>query len=64
MDKEFLTQQDIMELLQIKERKAKALLRTEGCPSIKIGGEYRVEKDRFINWLYEKKTIRVDYSKT
>lgn len=62
MDK-FLTEKDVSELLQINPRKAKALLRTQGCPSIHLGTDYRVNYDKFINWLESSGHIKYDYSK-
>ena len=42
MDIQFWDKNDIMELLKIGNRRAKALLRTEGCPAVQIGNQYRV----------------------
>lgn len=36
----FLTEDDIKDILKLNNRKTKALMRTEGFPSIKIGQEY------------------------
>ena len=59
----FLTTKDIQEILKINERQSKALMRTDGFPSIKIGREYRVEESRFADWIGTTKTIKLDYSK-
>ncbi|NCB96102.1 MAG: DNA-binding protein [Negativicutes bacterium] len=59
----FLTATDIEELLKLSHRQAKALMRTDGFPSIQIGREYRVEQERFEEWLEETKGIKLDYSK-
>ena len=59
----FLTTEDIQEILQLNSRQARALMRTEGFPSIKIGREYRVEEDSFTNWIETTKEVKLDYSK-
>ena len=59
----FLTTEDIQEILQLNSRQARALMRTEGFPSIKIGREYRVEEDSFTNWIENTKEVKLDYSK-
>ena len=59
----FLTTEDIQEILQLNNRQARALMRTEGFPSIKIGREYRVEEDSFANWIGTTKEVKLDYSK-
>lgn len=45
-----LTTEEVRELLKLNDRQAKALMRTEGFPSIKIGREYRVTEDDL--WIY------------
>lgn len=57
----YLTEKDISEMLQINERKAKALLRTQGCPSIHLGTDYRVDPDKFVSWLESSGHIKYDY---
>lgn len=47
----FLKTEDVQQILQINDRQARALMRTEGFPSIKIGREYRVEEEAFTNWI-------------
>ena len=59
----FLTHKDIQEILQLNNRQARALMRTKGFPSIKIGREYRVEEDSFTEWVGKTKEIKLDYSK-
>lgn len=59
----FFTVEDLQEILQIHERQAKALMRTQGFPSIKIGREYRVEETSLKNWADNTKVIKLDYSK-
>ena len=58
-----LTTDDVKALLKISDKKAKALMRTEGFPSIKIGREYRVEEQALIDWMKETKIVKLDYSK-
>lgn len=58
-----LTEKDIKDALKLGTKQAKALMRTEGFPAIKIGREYRVEEEAFLNWIRTTKTIKLDYSK-
>ena len=58
-----LTTDDVKTLLKISDKKAKALMRTEGFPSIRIGQEYRVEEDDFYNWIKSVKEVKLDYTK-
>ena len=58
----FLTTEDIQEILQLNSRQARALMRTKGFPSIKIGREYRVEEDSFTSWIENTKEVKLDYS--
>ena len=41
----FYTITELQELLKLNPKQAKALMHTDGFPSIKIGREYRVEED-------------------
>lgn len=59
----FLTTEDLQGILQLNNRQAKALIRTEGFPSIKIGKEYRVEEEAFSKWIESTRTIKLDYTK-
>ena len=59
----FLTEDDIKDILKLNNRKSKALMRTEGFPSIKIGREYRVEEQALLDWMKETKSIKLDYNK-
>lgn len=52
---------ELQELLKLNPKQAKALMRTDGFPSIKIGREYRVEED--MQWLNDTKEFPLDYSK-
>ena len=58
----FLTEDDIKDILKLNNRKTKALMRTEGFPSIKIGQEYRVEEDDLYNWIKSEKEVKLDYT--
>lgn len=58
-----LTTEDLEKTLKINNRRAKALMRTEGFPSIRIGMDYRVEEEALMEWLKTTKTIKLDYSK-
>ena len=59
----FLTEDDIKDILKLNNRKTKALKRTEGYHSIKNGQEYRVEEDDFYNWIKSVKEVKLDYTK-
>ena len=58
-----LTTNDVKSILKLSDKQAKALMRTEGFPSIKIGREYRVEEQALIDWMKETKIVKLDYSK-
>lgn len=58
-----LTVEELKDVLKITEKKAKALMRTEGFPSIRIGREYRVEEEALMEWMRSTKTINLNYSK-
>lgn len=59
----FYTTEDLEELLKIGKRQARALMRTNGFPSIRIGREYRVEEEAFLNWIHQTKAVKLDYTK-
>lgn len=58
-----LTINDVKSILKLSDKQAKALMRTEGFPSIKIGREYRVEEQALLDWMKETKSIKLDYNK-
>ena len=58
-----LTTEDLQEVLKTTETRAKALMRSEGFPSIRIGRDYRVEEDALMEWLKTTKSVKLDYSK-
>ena len=45
----FYTTEDLQQILQIGHKQAKALMRAEGFPSIRIGRSYRVEEEAFMD---------------
>lgn len=55
--------EDIKELLKISTKQAKALMRTEGFPSFKIGREYRVSEQQLNEWISSNPAVKLDYSK-
>ena len=59
----FYTTEELEELLKISPKQAKALVRMEGFPGIRIGQGYRVEQSALSEWLKDNKTIKLDYSR-
>lgn len=57
------TTDDLKELLKISTKQAKALMRTEGFPSFKIGREYRVSEQQLNEWISSSPAVKLDYSK-
>jgi excisionase family DNA binding protein len=55
--------EDLQNILEISDRQARALMRTEGFPSIKIGNQYRISEDNLMKWLENTREIKLDYSK-
>lgn len=58
-----LTEQEVQKLLKLNSRQTKALMRTTGFPSFKIGREYRVAEADLEQWIGARPTIKLDYSK-
>ena len=58
----FLTIDDVQNLLKLSSKQTRALMKTEGFPSIKIGSEYRVEEQAFRDWIGTTKSIKLDYT--
>lgn len=56
------TEDELAEVLKIGSKKAKALMRVEGFPSIKIGREYRVSDTALIEWMSSKKAVKLNYN--
>lgn len=59
----FYTEEELQDVLQISRRQSKALMRTDGFPSIRIGRSYRVEESAVMDWMKQTKRVRLDYSK-
>lgn len=57
------TAKDLEKVLQIGNKQAEALMRTEGFPSIRIGRSYRVEEDALLDWVKHMKAVKLNYSK-
>ena len=58
-----LTTDDLMELLKISSKQARALMRTDGFPSFKIGREYRVSEEQLNDWIGSSPEVKLDYTK-
>lgn len=58
-----LTTEDLQNILKLSDKQARALMRTAGFPSIKVGREYRITEPALQQWLDTTKSIRLDYSK-
>lgn len=58
-----LTTEELQDILKLNPTQAKALMRTEGFPSVKIGREYRVEEEALLEWMRTTKAIKLNYSK-
>jgi len=50
-----LTAEDIQKYLNVSKSKAYEIFKTKGFPTIIIGGNKRVNKDDFLNWLESQK---------
>ena len=61
-DMNILTTEEVKDLLKLNNRQAKALMRTDGFPSIKIGREYRVEEQALLDWIGTTKAVKLDYT--
>lgn len=57
------TTEELQEMFKLTEKQAKALMRTDGFPSVKIGRNYRVSEEALQQWLEETKEFPLDYSK-
>lgn len=58
-----LTAEDLQDILKLSAKQSKALMRSEGFPSCKIGREYRVTESALQQWLDNTKSVKLDYSK-
>lgn len=59
---EFYTETEIRDMLRLGEKQCKALMQTDGFPSIKVGREYRILKSAFTEWLQNTKEIKLNYA--
>lgn len=55
-----LTIEDLKNTLKLSDKQANALMKSEDFPSVKIGKSYRVEESVLMEWLKEKKSIKLD----
>lgn len=58
-----LTAEDLQDILKLSDKQARALMRTKGFPSCKIGREYRITENALQSWLDNTESIKLDYSK-
>ncbi len=58
-----ITTRELQDILKLNNRQTKALVRTQGFPSFKIGREYRIDEDALAEWIKSKPYIKLDYSK-
>lgn len=58
-----LTTTDLQDILKLSDKQAKALIRTPGFPSCKIGREYHITETALQQWLEHTKSVKLDYSK-
>lgn len=59
----YLATEDLKKCLKLSLKQAKALMRTEGFPSVKVGRKYLVEEKDMHQWLSEMKEIKLDYTR-
>ena len=57
------TEKDLQEILQLSQKQTKALMKVNGFPSVKIGRNYRVEEEAFLEWLHQTRSVKLDYSR-
>ena len=59
MDRTYINAELIAKTLNVSKDTAYRLLKTPGCPSIKVGGRVIVESSKFFEWLdlYEGREI-------
>jgi len=55
IDDELLTVKEASKLLQIHESKVFRMIREGKIPSFRIGGTWRLRKDRLVRWLAEQR---------
>lgn len=47
-----MTPMDVAAVLKISRNTAYELVHRDSFPSLKVGKQYRIPRDKFINWLY------------
>ena len=57
----YLSQKDIMNVLNIGKNKALALMTNEDFPSVKLGERWMVEEQDLKDYLKNNKQIKLDY---
>lgn len=57
----YLDYSDIQQMFKMNARQAKAFLRSDGVPSIKIGNRYYIEPDKLNEYLKTTKTTILNY---
>lgn len=62
---EYLTREEVQELLKLSDKQVKALFYTEGFPYVSIGTAKRVRADKLDEWLetHEGEKLQLDYTK-
>ena len=50
----FLTLEEAAALLQVSKRTLQRLVQRREMPGLKIGGQWRIPKDRFMKWIEER----------
>lgn len=50
---QILTPEDVARVLHISRNTAYEVIHSKGFPAFKVGKQYRVKRDRFIQWMDE-----------
>lgn len=60
----YLTVKDVADMLQITEKKSKALFKVEGFPCVRIGVKLLVREEKLNEWLdsHVGESIKLDYT--
>ncbi len=56
---EYLTVEDLQEVLHLTARAAMAFMRSPSVPSVKIGGKWLIDADRLKEYLGNNKTTKL-----
>lgn len=54
-----LTPQDVQDVLGISRNNAYALVHSKGFPVIRIGKLYRINRDKFIQWMETTREVEI-----